>query len=131
GVVMMPGGHAVFPHLTTAENLRAAAWLSGRDEQQVRSRTEEVLNLFPRLRERLGTQAGSMSGGEQQMLALGQALLMKPRLLMIDELSLGLAPQVVEQLLDVLRRIHAEGTTIIVVEQSIHVALSIAERAVY
>jgi len=131
GVVMMPGGHAVFPHLTTVENLRAAAWLSGRDDSSVEARTEAVLDLFPRLRERLNTQAGSMSGGEQQMLALGQALLMKPRLLMIDELSLGLAPQVVEQLLDVLRRLHAEGTTIIIVEQSLNVALSIAERAVY
>src|SRR5581483_10826937 len=97
----------------------------------VAARTAEVLDLFPALRDRMHTQAGNMSGGEQQMLALGQALLMKPRLLMIDELSLGLAPQVVERLLGVLRRIHAEGTTIIVVEQSIHVALSIAERAVY
>ena len=131
GVVMMPGGRAVFPTLTVAENLRAAAWLHRQDEEHVAARTAEVLDLFPALRDRMHTQAGNMSGGEQQMLALGQALLMKPRLLMIDELSLGLAPQVVERLLGVLRRIHAEGTTIIVVEQSIHVALSIAERAVY
>jgi branched-chain amino acid transport system ATP-binding protein len=131
GVVMMPGGRAVFPSLTVAENLRAAAWLHRHDEDEVRTQTEEVLDLFPELCPRLDTAAGNMSGGEQQMLALSQALLMQPRLLMIDELSLGLAPQVVERLLAVLRRIHAAGTTVIVVEQSINVALTVAERAVY
>ena len=131
GVVFMPGGHAVFPTMTTQENLTAAAWLSRHDPEQARRRTEEALALFPRLSERMHTQAGNMSGGEQQMLALAQALIMKPRLLMIDELSLGLAPQVVEQLLAVLRQIHAQGTTVIVVEQSINVALAIAKRAVY
>ncbi|MFN2464017.1 MAG: MFS transporter [Candidatus Dormibacteria bacterium] len=131
GIVMMPGGRAVFPSLTVAENLRAAAWLYKEDEDYVRTKTAEVLEIFPRLKERMGAAAGDMSGGEQQMLALSQALLMRPRLLMIDELSLGLAPQVVEQLLGILREIHAGGTTILIVEQSVNVALRIAQRAVY
>ncbi|MEA2682354.1 MAG: hypothetical protein QOK05_682 [Chloroflexota bacterium] len=131
GIVFMPGGRAVFPTMTVEENLRAAAFMYRDDEAYLKERRAEIFALFPRLRERLGVMAGDMSGGEQQMLALGQALLMKPRLLMIDELSLGLAPQVVQQLLDALRRIHAGGTTVVLVEQSINVALSIAERAVY
>ncbi len=131
GVVMMPGGQAVFPRMTVARNLRVAAWLNRKDHKEVKEKTEEVLNRFPRLRERLHAQAGNLSGGEQQMLAIGQALLMKPRLLMIDELSLGLAPHIVEQLLDTLREINAQGTTVIIVEQSINVALQVARRAVY
>jgi ABC-type branched-subunit amino acid transport system ATPase component/predicted MFS family arabinose efflux permease len=131
GVVFMPGGQAVFPTLSVEDNLRTAAWLQRKDADWVKRRIEEVLQLFPRLRERWSTLAGDMSGGEQQMLALGQALLMRPRLLMIDELSLGLAPRIVEQLLDAIRRIHAQGTTIILVEQSVNVALQVAERAVY
>jgi ABC-type branched-subunit amino acid transport system ATPase component/MFS family permease len=131
GVVMMPGGSATFPTLTVEENLHTAAWLHREDAEFVRARTNEVLELFPILRERLQMQAGNLSGGEQQMVGLGQALLMKPRLLMIDELSLGLAPSVVQQLLDVLEQIHAQGTTILLVEQSLNVALTIAERAVF
>jgi branched-chain amino acid transport system ATP-binding protein len=131
GIVFLPGGRAVFPTLTVAENLRAAAWLYKGDEDYVAQRTEEVLDFFPILRERVAQQAGDLSGGEQQMLALGQALLMRPRLLMIDELSLGLAPQVVERLLDIVRRIHEQGTTVLLVEQSVNVALTIAKRAVF
>jgi ABC-type branched-subunit amino acid transport system ATPase component/MFS family permease len=131
GVVMMPGGHAVFPTLTVEENLRAACWLYDADEDYCSRRTEEVLELFPRLRERLQTAAGNLSGGEQQMVGLAQALVMQPRLLLIDELSLGLAPAVVSQLLDMLRQIKDQGTTIVIVEQSINVALSVAERAVF
>jgi branched-chain amino acid transport system ATP-binding protein len=131
GVVMMPGGHATFPTLSVEENLNSAAWLYKDDAEYVRTRMEEVLGFFPALRTRLHEQAGNLSGGEQQMVGLGQAFLMKPRLLMIDELSLGLAPAVVELLLDVLRRIHAQGTTIVLVEQSLNVALTIAERAVF
>jgi ABC-type branched-subunit amino acid transport system ATPase component/predicted MFS family arabinose efflux permease len=131
GIVMMPGGRAIFPSLTVAENLRVAAWMYREEEEHVARRTEEVLDLFPILRERLTQQAGTMSGGEQQMLALGQAFLMRPRLLMIDELSLGLAPAIVEQLLDIVRRINEEGTTILLVEQSANVALVIADRAVF
>jgi branched-chain amino acid transport system ATP-binding protein len=131
GIVMVPGGHAIFPTLTVHENLRTAAWIHQADERYVAERTEEVLGLFPVLRDRLHESAGNMSGGEQQMLAVGQALLMKPRLLMIDELSLGLAPAIVEVLLDTLRRISAEGTTIILIEQSLNVAVTIADRAVF
>ncbi|MHB8507849.1 MAG: MFS transporter [Candidatus Dormibacteria bacterium] len=131
GVVMVPGGHAIFPSLTVEENLRTAAWTERDHGPGVRERREEVLELFPILRERMGEIAGNLSGGEQQMLALGQALLLKPRLLMIDELSLGLAPQVVEDLLRLLRRVNALGTTVVLVEQSINVALSIATRAVF
>src|SRR5207245_10312678 len=102
GVVLVPGGRAIFPSLTVEENLRTAARLYADDASYIRHRTEDVFTLFSVLRERLAQTAGSLSGGEQQMLSLGQALLMKPRLLMIDELSLGLAPQVVEQLLNAL-----------------------------
>ena len=131
GVVSMPGGAAVFPSLSVRENLRAAAWTLRDDEAEARRRTEEVLELFPVLRDRLDAAAGSLSGGEQQMVGLSQALLMQPRLLLVDELSLGLAPSVVEQLLGVLRTVNARGTTIVLVEQSLNVALTIADRAVF
>ncbi|HVE92493.1 MAG TPA: MFS transporter [Actinomycetota bacterium] len=131
GIVMMPGGRAVFPGLTVADNLRTAAWLHRTDDRFVADATERVLDFFPRLRERLGESAGSLSGGEQQMLALGQAFCMKPRLLLIDELSLGLAPAIIAQLLEILRAIHAGGTTIVIVEQSVAVARQIADRAVF
>jgi branched-chain amino acid transport system ATP-binding protein len=131
GIVFVPGGRAIFPTLSVAENLRAASWLYRQEPEYVERRIEEVLDFFPVLRERLEVEAGNMSGGEQQMLALGQAFLMRPRLLMIDELSLGLAPAVVERLLDIVRAIHAQGTTVILVEQSVNVALTVAERAVF
>ncbi|MHB8719418.1 MAG: MFS transporter [Candidatus Dormibacteria bacterium] len=128
GIVMMPGGHAIFPSLSVRENLRAALTAAGEEDGD---RLEQVLELFPQLRERLSTAAGELSGGEQQMVALSQALLMRPKLLMIDELSLGLAPQVVDQLLEVVRRISAQGTTLVLVEQSVNVALTIADRALF
>jgi branched-chain amino acid transport system ATP-binding protein len=131
GVVFMPGGKAVFPSLTVQENLTAAAWLYRQEPEYVERRTAEVLEMFPVLTERLAVRAGDLSGGEQQMLALSQAFLMRPRILMIDELSLGLAPQVVEQLLAVVREVNALGTTVVLVEQSINVALTIAQRAVF
>jgi branched-chain amino acid transport system ATP-binding protein len=130
GVALVPGGRAIFPRLTVAENIRVAAE-NVHDDDERASRIEAVLTLFPVLRTRMGQLAGNLSGGEQQMLALSQAFLLKPRLLLVDELSLGLAPMVVEQLLDVLRRIHAGGTTIVIVEQSVNVALTIAQRAVF
>ena len=131
GIVQMPGGRAVFPTLTIAENLRVAAWSYRRDPEHVRTATAEVLQRFPRLSERLEQLAGNMSGGEQQMLGLGMAFIAKPRLLMIDELSLGLAPAIVEELLAMVQAVHANGTTIILVEQSVNVALTLAERAVF
>ncbi len=131
GVVMMPGGKSVFPTLTVRDNLRLACWLKRKDPAAVREAEERVLDLFPRLTDRLDQMAGNLSGGEQQMLAVSQALIPDPKLLLIDELSLGLAPTVVGQLIDVVHRIHATGLTIVVVEQSINVALRLAERAVF
>jgi ABC-type branched-subunit amino acid transport system ATPase component/ABC-type branched-subunit amino acid transport system permease subunit len=131
GIVQMPGGRAVFPTLTVAENLRAAAWAYRRDAAHVDAATAAVLQRFPRLQERIDQLAGNLSGGEQQMLGVGMAFIAKPRLLMIDELSLGLAPSIVEGLLEMVRAIHAQGTTVILVEQSVNVALTVAERAVF
>ncbi|MFP5327235.1 MAG: MFS transporter, partial [Acidimicrobiia bacterium] len=131
GVVQVHGGKAVFPTLTVAEHLRAGGWLYRDDPEYLKKATEEVLDIFPRLRDRYDQMAGNLSGGEQQMLALGMAFIAKPKLLMIDELSLGLAPTVVEQLLGIVRRIQENGTAIVLVEQSINVALSVAERAYF
>jgi len=131
GAALMPGGKGIFPTLTVAENLRLASWLIRDDPQRVKEAKAEVLELFPILNERSGQLAGDLSGGEQQMLALGGALMTRPELLMIDELSLGLAPTIVARLLEVVDEIHRRGTTIIVVEQSVNVALNLAERAVF
>ncbi|MDQ3294170.1 MAG: ABC transporter ATP-binding protein, partial [Actinomycetota bacterium] len=131
GMVMMPGGRSVFPTLTVKENLRLAGWLKRKDRAAVAADEERVLGLFPRLRERYGQLAGDLSGGEQQMLAISQALMPYPTLLLIDELSLGLAPTVVGQLIEVVRQTHETGVTVLVVEQSINVALRLAERAVF
>jgi branched-chain amino acid transport system ATP-binding protein len=132
GIVQVPGGKAIFPTLTVAEHFKAGTWMfANEDDDVVAARVESVLEMFPRLRERWDQMAGNMSGGEQQQLALGMAFVAKPRLLIIDELSLGLAPTIVEQLLGVVRAIHDDGCTIILVEQSINVALTIAERAYF
>ena len=131
GIVQVPGGRAVFPTLTVAEHLRAAGWLYRDDPAYLEQANEEVLTIFPRLRERIDQMAGNLSGGEQQMLGLAMAFIAKPRLLMIDELSLGLAPTIVEQLLEIVRTIRDRGTAIILVEQSINVALTVAERAYF
>jgi len=131
GIVQVPGGKAVFPTLTVAEHLRAAGWLYRDDPAYLDRAREDVLETFPRLRERIDQMAGNLSGGEQQMLALAMAFIAKPKLLMIDELSLGLAPTIVEQLLVIVRRIQASGTAIVLVEQSINVALTVAERAYF
>jgi ABC-type branched-subunit amino acid transport system ATPase component/predicted MFS family arabinose efflux permease len=130
GVVFMPGGRAVFPNLTVDENLRAAAWADP-DPASTAARVDRVFEHFPELVPARDRQAGKLSGGEQQMVALGQALVMKPRILLIDELSLGLAPAVVERLLDIVRAINAQGTTVVLVEQSVNVALVIARRAIF
>ena len=131
GVVQVPGGNGVFPSLTVAENLRLAGWLHRHDRTRTRESVEHVLSLFPILRERLDEPAGNLSGGQQQMLTLGMAFVTRPRLLMIDELSLGLAPAVVEQLLPIVNEIRAAGTTIILVEQSVNLALTLAETAYF
>jgi branched-chain amino acid transport system ATP-binding protein len=131
GVVMMPGGRSVFPTMTVAENLSLAAWLMRKDQRAAEEAQDRVLELFPRLRERTNQLAGNLSGGEQQMLAISQALIPEPKLLLLDELSLGLAPSVVSSLVDVVHEVHATGLTIVVVEQSVDVALRLAERAVF
>jgi ABC-type branched-subunit amino acid transport system ATPase component/predicted MFS family arabinose efflux permease len=135
GVAVVPGGQGVFTQLTVADNLRLAAWQHrGRDAEAragSRARTERVLGMFPVLRERLDEPAGHLSGGQQQMLTLGMAFIGTPRLLMIDELSLGLAPAVVAQLLDMVRALRDGGTTVILVEQSVNVALTVADRAYF
>jgi branched-chain amino acid transport system ATP-binding protein len=131
GIAQVPGGRGVFPTLTVGENLKAAAWLFRKDAAHVREATEYVLASFPLLRERWDTAAGSLSGGEQQMLSLGQAFIARPKLLLIDELSLGLAPTVVEKLLDIVRAIHDNGTTVLLVEQSVNIALRLAQRALF
>src|SRR3954463_7790937 len=131
GIALMPGGKGVFPTLTVAENLRLAAWIIRNDQKRVNEAKAEVEELFPILKQRSTQMAGNLSGGEQQMLALGGALMTRPQLLMIDELSLGLAPTIVAQLLEVVREIHRRGTTIVIVEQSVNVALNLAERAVF
>ncbi len=131
GISLMPGGKGVFPTLSVAENLRLAAWTIRHDPERIETARAEVEELFPILSSRSGQMAGNLSGGEQQMLALGGALMTRPQLLMIDELSLGLAPTIVAQLLEVVREIHRRGTTIVIVEQSVNVALNLAKRAVF
>ena len=131
GVIQVPGGKGVFPGLSVEENLRIAGWMYQKDGRYVDEAIERVLELFPVLRERWDQPAGLLSGGEQQMVTLAQAFITKPRLLMIDELSLGLAPVIVEQLLDIVRAIRDQGTTLILVEQSVNVALTVAETAFF
>ena len=131
GIAQVPGGRGIFPTLTVAENMRIAGWSRRRDKAGLKRATDQVIEWFPALGERWDTPAGNLSGGEQQMLSIGQAFLSEPSLLMIDELSLGLAPAVVERLLDIVRDLHARGTTVILVEQSVHVALKLAGRAVF
>lgn len=131
GLVQMPGGKGVFPMLSVKENLRLACWLFRDDTDRVEAKVGEVLELFPRLKDRYTNLAGDMSGGEQQMLTLGMALVNEPKLLMIDELSLGLAPTIVGDLIEVVHEVNRAGVTVIVVEQSINVALTLARRAVF
>ena len=131
GIRQVPGGQGVFLNLTVDENLHIASWLHRHDKEAVDEGIERVLELFPVLAERQHDHAGNLSGGQQQMLALGMAFLSKPRLLMIDELSLGLAPVVVAQLLPLIDHLREEGTTIILVEQSVNLALTVADTAYF
>lgn len=131
GVTQVPGGQGVFPSLTVKENLALAAWLHRHDRGEARERAARVLDTFPVLAGRLDEPAGNLSGGQQQMLTLGMAFVERPRLLMIDELSLGLAPAVVGRLLGIVEELRRAGTTIVLVEQSVNVALQVAETAYF
>jgi len=131
GVVQMPGGRGVFPGMSVQENLEMAGFLYGRDAQRRGEAIARVYELFPQLSERRRQVAGSMSGGQQQMLTLAKSFVMEPRLLLVDELSLGLAPTVVEELLETLRRLNAEGVAILLVDQHVDLALDVASRAYF
>jgi branched-chain amino acid transport system ATP-binding protein len=125
GICHVPEGRHVFPRMTVAENLDMGAFRFKRADA---SDLEMVLELFPRLRERIKQQAGTLSGGEQQMLAIGRALMGKPRLLLLDEPSMGLAPMIVDQIFGIIRRINASGVTVVLVEQNAAQALGLASR---
>ncbi len=128
GVAQAPEGRGIFANMTVDENLLLGAY--GRsDHDQVTMDRKWALELFPRLRERLKQSAGTLSGGEQQMLAIARAVLARPKLLLLDEPSLGLAPQVVQTIFKIIREINARGTTILLVEQNAHMALKVANRA--
>src|SRR5262249_35077847 len=131
GVTQVPGGQGVFPSLTGAEKLRLGGWLQRREHEEAIKAPERVMGYFPVLRERLHEPAGNRSGGQQQMLTLGMAFIGRPRLLMIDELSLGLAPTVIAQMLDIVKALRDRGTTIILVEQSVNLALTLADEAYF
>ena len=131
GLVMIPGGRAVFTDMTVAENLEMQALCIRKQGALVRERKEKVLTTFPRLAERLAQQAGTLSGGEQQQLALAKALMLDPKLLCIDELSLGLAPVVIGELMEIVRQLNESGITLIVVEQSLNIAAQLCTRAVF
>ncbi len=129
GLVHCPEGRRIFANMTVRENLALGAYLR-RDRSSVASDLEYALQLFPRLRERLGQNAGTLSGGEQQMLAIGRALLSKPRLLMLDEPSLGLAPVLVQEIFRIVEAINRDsGVSVLLVEQNAHQALAVASRA--
>ena len=131
GLVLVPGGRAIFTDMTVEENLEMQALTVRKRRSWVRERREVVMATFPRLAERHTQKAGSLSGGEQQQLALAKALLLDPKLLCVDELSLGLAPIVVAELLEIVRRIHAGGVTLLLVEQSLNIAAQLCGRAVF
>ena len=131
GLVHVPGGRSVFPALTVADNLTVGAWTRRRDRASARDATERVLDLFPTLRGRLDDPAANLSGGQQQMLTIAMSLLLEPRVVMIDELSLGLSPLLVDQLLGVVRELERRGVTIVIVEQSVNTALTAANRAYF
>ncbi len=131
GVVQLRGGAGVFPDLTVAENLRTALLACHLSSEEVQEKVATAMALFPALTSRSGVAAGQLSGGQQQMLALAMALVHEPEVLLIDELSLGLAPTILQELLVVVARLKAEGTTMVIVEQSLNVALAFADRAIF
>ncbi|HEY3229494.1 MAG TPA: ABC transporter ATP-binding protein [Roseiflexaceae bacterium] len=127
GVLQSPEGRRIFPRLTVRENLEMGAFTRN-DKAAIQEDVERVFGLFPRLRERTAQKGGTLSGGEQQMLAIGRALMGRPRVLLLDEPSMGLAPVLVEQIFSIIRDINAQGTTILLVEQNALMALGVAHR---
>jgi len=128
GISLVPEGRQLFPYLSVLSNLRLGASLR-KDKDEINQSLEEVYKLFPRLQERRNQKAGTLSGGEQQMLAIGRGLMARPKLLCMDEPSLGLAPILVEQLGEVIRDINKRGASVLLVEQNVHLALGVASRA--
>jgi len=126
GIVLVPEGRRIFPNLTVEENLLLGAYARN-DKEGVLKDLDHVYNLFPRLKERRLQKGGTLSGGEQQMLAVGRGLMSRPKLLMMDEPSLGLAPLIVKMIFEIIRQINAEGTTVLLVEQNAKAALEIAD----
>jgi branched-chain amino acid transport system ATP-binding protein len=126
-VIQVPEGRRIFPRMTVMENLEMGAFLR-KDKDGIAADLERVFELFPRLKERAAQKGGTLSGGEQQMLAMGRAMMSNPVLLMLDEPSMGLAPVVVEQIFETIHKLHDAGITILLVEQNAHMALSIADR---
>jgi ABC-type branched-subunit amino acid transport system ATPase component/predicted MFS family arabinose efflux permease len=131
GISQVPGGRAVFPALNVVDNLRAYGYSLGRDRRTVDGAIDRCFEALPRLHERRGSVAATLSGGEQQMLGLSKALMLRPSLLLIDELSLGLAPIIVGQLLELVRQLNADGTAVVLVEQSVNIALSLVDHAYF
>jgi branched-chain amino acid transport system ATP-binding protein len=127
GIILVPEGRQLFPYLSVISNLKLGASLR-KDREGIAESLEVVYKLFPRLKERTNQKAGTLSGGEQQMLAIGRGLMAKPRLLCMDEPSLGLAPIVVEQIGEVLKDINSRGVSVLLVEQNVHLALGVASR---
>lgn len=128
GISQVPEGRHVFTNMTVLENLELGAYLR-KDKAEIKKDIEKVYTLFPRLKERKGQLSGTLSGGEQQMLAMGRALMSHPKLLLLDEPSMGLAPILVKQIFSIIQEINKTGTTVLLVEQNAHMALSIADRA--
>ncbi len=131
GIALVPEGRRVFAPLTVAENLEMGAYtrLARGARSAVQNDRDRVFSIFPRLQERLAQPAGTLSGGEQQMLAIGRALMSRPRLLLLDEPSMGLSPLLVHEIFKVISRLHAEGTTVLLAEQNAHMALAVSGRA--
>jgi branched-chain amino acid transport system ATP-binding protein len=127
GLIQVPEGRRIFPNLNVRENLELGSFARARERRA--GNLERVFALFPRLRERIAQKAGTMSGGEQQMLAIGRGLMAEPRLLILDEPSLGLSPLLVEELFALIARLHGEGLTVLLVEQNVGQSLEIAQRA--